>query len=215
MLKPKQEKINAGSVPVISKDTLRINAGSFVIDNAWVSFSGAVFKLRDYIDSVVVGNRTRFFKDRGYAVYLLICLDVNNGIQIIEGTHVKFTTLNAVPPPSSFSTIPLIGLILVQDGTRDVVYGYKPLEDKNIVYFSGTGNIINKNLKGVDGEDNPQYGFTGMYGFSGVGGHTGTQGDTGVIGVTGITPPSQSGATGYQGMTGIYWDINVPFDVLY
>ena len=214
MLKPKSEKITAGSIPFLSDDAIRISADSFIIDNAWVSFSGAVFQVRDYISSVVVGNRTRFFKDRDYAVFLLICLDPNNGIVVVEGTHVRFTTLAAVPPPKNFSYLPLIGLILVQDGTRDVITGFKPIKDENIVYFSGTGNIDDRNLKGITGANSLISGVTGMTGYTG---NRGLSGSTGYVGVTGNQGPQvvpERGRTGLMGMTGINWDIYVPFEVL-
>jgi hypothetical protein len=214
MLKPKSEKVTAGSVPTISNDTIRINSGSFVINNAWVSFSGTVFKIREYIASVVVGNRTRFFKDRNYAVYLLICLDPDNGITILEGTHVAFTTLSAVPPPQSFSALPLIGLILIQDGTRDVIYGYKPIKDENIIYFSGTGNILDRNLKGVKGDDSHTSGVTGLTGETGLRGFKGNMGSVGVTGYQGPPAIPKIGETGIKGMTGINWDIYVPFEIL-
>lgn len=214
MLKPKSEKISAGSIPVLSDDAVRINAGSFIIDNAWISFSGAVFKIRDYISKVVVGNRTRFFKDRNHAVYLLICLDPNNGITVSEGTHVKFTTLSAVPPPKTFSYLPLIGLILIQDGTRDVVYGFKPIKDENIIYFSGTGNIDDRNLKGITGVDSIISGETGITGYTGLRGFRGSTGYMGLMGHTGPIVFPRSGETGLKGMTGINWDIYVPFEVL-
>ena len=146
MLKSKSEKVCAGATPLLSKDSVRISSGSFIIDNVWISFAGTIFKVTNYISSVVVGNRTRFFKDRNYAVYLLVCLDPNNGITVIEGKHVLFTTLKAVPPPESFSALPLIGLILIQDGTRDLVTGFKPVNDENLIYFSATGNIVDKDL---------------------------------------------------------------------
>jgi len=214
MLKSKSEKISAGSVPLLSDDSVRISAGSFIINNAWISFSGTVFKIRDYIASVVVGNRLRFFKDRNYAVYLLICLDPNNGITVYEGNHVLFTTLSAVPPPETFSALPLIGLILIQDGTRDIIYGYKHIKDENIIFFSGIGNIIDRNLKGIVGENSIISGETGMIGITGL---RGFKGYTGYVGVTGCQGPSvnaRSGEMGLKGMTGINWDIYIPFEVL-
>jgi len=214
MLKQKLEKISAGSVPVLSADAVRINAGSFIIDNAWISFSGIVFKVREYIASVVVGNRTRFFKDRGYAVYLLICLDPNNGVTVKEGNHVLFTTLQAVPPPESFMALPLIGLVLTQDGTRDLSYGFKPVKDENIAYFSGTGNIVDKDLKGVHGEDSVLSGETGLMGVTGLFGKGGLTGLVGATGAIGPTINLKSGERGLQGMTGINWDIYIPFDVI-
>jgi hypothetical protein len=214
MLKQKSEKISAESIPILSNDAIRINAGSFVIDNAWINFSGTIFKIRDYITSVVVGNRTRFFKDRNYAVYLLICLDPNNGVTVLEGTHVLFTTLSAVPPPDTFTALPLIGLILVQDGTLDIIYGHKPVKNENIIFFSGTGNIADKNLKGIVGEDSIISGETGMIGITGL---RGFKGYTGYVGGTGSSGPlvnAKLGDKGLKGMTGINWDIYIPFDVL-
>lgn len=214
MLKSKSEKISAGSIPILSDDAIRINAGSFIINNAWISFSGTVIKVRDYIASVVVGNRTRFFKDRNYAVYLLVCLDPNNGVTVIEGNHVLFTTLSAVPPPISYSALPLVGLILIQDGTLDIIYGYKPVKDENIIHFSGTGNIIDRDLKGIPGDDSIIAGETGITGETGF---RGISGDTGYSGVTGHQGPAvvpKRGAMGLMGMTGINWDIYIPFEVL-
>lgn len=214
MLKTKSEKIYAEATPVLLYDAVRINAGSFIIDNAWVSFSGIIFKIRDYIASVVVGNRTRFFKDRNYAVYLLICLDPYNGVTVVEGKHVRFTTLASVPPPESFSYLPLIGLILIQDGTLDVIYGFKPIKNENIIYFSGSGNISEKDLKGIKGNGSVISGETGLTGVTGLRGYVG---DKGLMGITGATGPSVSarvGETGIKGMTGINWDIYVPFEIL-
>ena len=214
MLKPKSEKVSAGAVPTLSKDSVRINAGSFIIDNTWISFTGTIFKVKDYISSVVVGSRTRFFKDRNYAVYLLVCLDLNEGVTVIEGKHVLFTTLKAVPAPESFSALPLIGLILIQDGTRDLVYGFKPVKDENLIYFSATGNIIDKDVKGVVGEDSTTYGETGRRGETGIVGYRGITGRQGLTGYIGPTIGLVRGDTGLRGMTGINWDIYVPFDVL-
>lgn len=215
MLKPKSDKITAGSIPVYSDDSIRINAGSFVIDNTWISFKGAVIKIKDYISEVVVGERTRFFKDRNYSVYLLICLDINEGIKIIGGKHVKFSTLKAVPPPESFDSLPLIGLILVQDGTRDLVNGFKPITNENIIYFTGTGNVLDKDLKGISGDDSIISGETGFFGYTGINGLIGDDGITGNQGETGITPSGPTGEAGLKGMTGINWDIHVPFVILY
>lgn len=214
MIKSKSEKISAEAIPVLSDDSIRINAGSFVINNAWISFSGSVFKVIDYINSVVVGNRTRFFKDRNHAVYLLICLDPNEGITVIEGKHVPFTTLQAVPAPEIFSALPLIGVILVQDGSRDITYGFKPVSNENLVFFSGSGNIVDKNLKGIQGDDSLIYGETGLIGETGLHGIRGLTGLIGITGHQGITPEGRLGETGLVGMTGINWDIDIPFEVL-
>lgn len=214
MLKTKSEKISAGSIPIVSDDAVRINAGSFVIDNAWINFSGMIFKVRDYISSVLVGNRSRFFKDRNHAVYLLICLDPNTGITTVEGKHVPFTTLQAVPPPEVFYALPLIGLVLIQNGTSDINYGFKPIVDENIIYFSGSGNILDKNLKGIKGDDSIISGEPGSVGATGLRGNPGVTGYQGITGPAGIQSAARTGETGLQGMTGINWDIHIPFEVL-
>lgn len=214
MLKPKSDKISACSIPTYSDDSIRIKAGSFVIDNIWISFNGVIIKIKNYISEIVVGERTRFFKDRNYAVYLLICLDINEGIKIIEGKHVKFTTLKAVPPPESFNSLPLIGLILIQDGTRDLINGFKPISDENIIYFSGMGNILDKDFKGIPGDNSIVSGETGFIGYTGIDGSIGDIGETGNQGEIGITPLSPIGDGGLNGMTGINWNVHVPFDIL-
>jgi hypothetical protein len=100
---------------------------------------------------------------------------------------------------------------LVQDGSDDLNFGYIPLNDDNVLFFSGLGNIIEKNLQGLTGSDSVQIGMTGIGGMTGSVGTTGLVGYTGYIGVTGVTPPAQQGSTGVQGMTGINWDIHIPF----
>jgi len=215
MLKPKSEKISAGSILNFSEDAIRINSESFIIDNAWVSFSGTIFKIREYIKNVVVGNRTRFFKDRNYAVYLLICLDLNDGIKVVEGTQVPFSSFKAVPPPQTYDALPLIGLILVQDGTIDLNYGFNPIENDNINYFSGSGNIIDHDVKGVRGDSNDTFGETGQTGVTGLKGFRGSLGETGLIGSQGPTEIGEIGELGLHGMTGINWDIQIQFDRIF
>jgi len=215
MLQSNSDKIKASTVPNFSDDSVRIKAGSFVYDNKWINFSGTVFKVRDYITSVLVGTRTRFFKDRNYAVYLLIGLDPTQGIRVIEGQHVPFSTLQGVPPPDSYDFLPLVGVISIQDGTRDLNFGYLPLKNENIILFSGYGNILDKDLKGVQGDANYTYGETGLVGGTGLKGSTGNQGILGVTGQRGHTPTPQRGYTGIVGMTGISWNIHVPFEEFY
>jgi hypothetical protein len=207
----KDTKIKAGTTPNLSDDSVRINAGSFVIDNAWVDFSGTIFKVTDYITSVVIGNRTRFFKDRNYAVFLLVGLDPDQGIQVLEGTHVPFTTLQVVPAPTQYNFLPLVGVILRQDGTADLNFGYLPLKNENIVSFSGYGNILDKDLKGITGSDSTVLGDTGLPGCTGPLGPTGIPGAVGSTGMPGPTPPPPQGYTGLEGMTGVQWNINIPF----
>lgn len=211
MIKSSTNKIKATTNPNISDDMVKLRATSFVINNKWVNFNGLVFKIRDYINNAVRSPRTRFFTDRGYAVYLLVGFDETTGISIIEGTQVKFSTLDAVPPPVTFEFLPLIGVILIQDGSSDLNFGYIPLNDGNVQFFSGLGNIIEKNLQGPTGTDNPQLGATGQEGMTGIEGYRGKMGDTGYRGVTGIISAAQRGLTGIQGMTGINWDIHIPF----
>jgi hypothetical protein len=214
MLKSKSEKIYTGIVSISNNDTIRINAGSFIINNTWISFSGSTFNIREYISSVMVGNRVRFFKDRNYAVYLLICLDPIEGITVVEGTNVNFTTIQAVPVPEVFNALPLIGLVLIQDGTRDIIYGYKLIRNENIFHFSGMGNILDRNLKGAVGDSSYIYGNTGLQGSTGMEGYMGITGRIGVTGSVGPNIDAMAGVTGLIGMTGINWDINVPFDIL-
>jgi hypothetical protein len=212
MLKSKEDKIGAGVIPHFSDDSVRIQAGSFVFDNKWINFNGAIFKVTDYITSVLVGNRTRFFKDRNYAVFILVGLDPQVGLVAAEGRHVLFTTLQATPAPVSYSFLPLVGIVLLQDGSRDLNYGYLPLKDENVFFMSGYGNIIDKNLKGDIGDDSVVCGETGLTGFTGLEGHTGLSGLLGATGYVGPTQTPQQGATGLMGMTGINWDIFIPFE---
>jgi len=212
MLKPKNNKIKGVTVPNYSDDSVKIESGSIIIDNKWVSYKGTLFRLSSYINTVIKGSRTRFFKDRNFAVYLLIGIDVNEGITVIEGTHVPFTTMQAVPRPVGFTIAPLVGVIAIQDGSSDLVYGYKPLENENIQFFSGSGNIIKKNLKGAQGEPSTTYGETGIVGETGIPGIVGETGFIGVTGLVGPVIPGNQGVTGFPGMTGISWDIDIPFE---
>jgi len=215
MLRSNEDKIKTGVVPNFSDDSVRIQAGSFVYDNKWINFNGYVFVASNYITSVLVGSRTRFFKDRNYAVYLLVGIDPVQGLRVAEGTHVLFTTLQAVPPPVSYDFLPLIGVILIQDGTKDLNYGYIPLKNENIQPLSGFGNILDKNIKGDVGDGSVAYGETGFVGYTGLMGYTGLEGYTGAAGYTGPTPTPLVGETGIGGMTGINWGIHIPFEIFY
>ena len=212
MFKPNENKIKASTAPSFSDDSVRINAGSFVYDNKWINFNGSIFVVRDYITSVLKGNRARFFKDRNYAVFILVGLDPDKGISVAEGTHVLFSTLQAIPPPESFSFLPLVGVILLQNGSRDLNYGYVPLKNENIVFFSGYGNVVDRNLKGDSGEDSYVYGETGLVGETGMRGFFGDKGATGALGTIGPTLSPLQGYTGLGGMTGISWSIHIPFE---
>lgn len=212
MLKSKKNTINASVKPTISKGTVRINAGFFVFDNNWINFRGKLFKLDEYIGRVLSPPRTRFFNDRNYAFYLVIGLDKNGELTYLEGNQVKFSSIKSVPVPSVIDVIPLVGLIVIQDGSRDLNFGYKPLNDSNVIFFSGAGNVLDKDQKGIQGEANNSYGFTGLMGETGIVGEQGVKGSMGQTGITGPTIYGDRGETGTKGMTGINWNIHIPFE---
>ncbi|TRZ49366.1 MAG: collagen-like protein [Dehalococcoidia bacterium] len=211
MLNLNKKTIEVKTVPNVSSDSVRIKAGSFVIDNKWINFNGTLFKINDYITKAVQSPRTRFFKNRNNAVFLLIGIDADEGLKVIEGQHVKFSTIQAVPPPEVYNILPLIGLVLIQDGTRDLNFGYKPLSEPNIISFSGSGNIIDKNKQGETGAISPMLGDTGLAGETGTIGDLGPTGIIGATGQRGHTKEPAQGVTGLKGPTGINWDVNIPF----
>lgn len=211
MLKSKKNVIKAKTNRSIKDDTIKIRAGSFVFENNWINFKGSIFSVKDYIADSLVPPRTRFFNNRNYAFYLIIGLDKNGELTYLEGDQVEYTTIKAIPVPSAYSIIPLVGIIFIQDGSRDLNNGYKPLNDKNVILFSGTGNVLDKNQKGPEGSSSLMHGSTGLLGLIGA---TGIQGVKGNIGVTGTKGPSvlgDEGSTGFKGMTGINWNIHIPF----
>ena len=201
--------------PSISSDAVSVNAGSIVYDNTWFSYNPFLFHVNDYIKSVVRAPRSRFFLDRSHAAFLLVGIDINTGVRVIEGKHVRYTSMGAVPPPVSYDLLPLFGLILVQDGSTDLVYGYKPIEASNIVLFSGYGNILDKDLVGLSGANSSICGETGLRGGTGVVGETGGQGTTGLRGYTGPIVFGPQGYTGLQGITGVSWEIHIPFETFF
>jgi hypothetical protein len=105
-----------------------------------------------------------------------------------------------------------LAVVLIQDGSADVNFGYRPLKVENIIYFSGAGNIVNGNLPGPTGIDSLVAGDTGLPGAGGSTGPKGPEGKTGLTGAEGVTPEFLPGATGLQGMTGIQWEIHIPFE---
>lgn len=210
MLKPKTGLVAASATPNYSDDSIRIEAGSVVVDNNWINYDAVLFRLTEYISSVVRPPRTRFFQNRNFAVYLLIGLDVNEGIRVAEGRHVPFTTVRAVPRPFGYDFIPLLGVVTVQDGSNDLVNGYLPLRNDYLELFNGAGNVIDYRLKGITGVDCDVIGETGAQGYTGPQGNTGATGFAGPQGFTGVLVDAPQGATGVQGMTGINWQINVP-----
>jgi hypothetical protein len=213
MIENKINKINVKSNIELSEDSVKINSKSFVIDNTWISFSGTIFKIKEYISNVLKGDRRKFFKDRNYAVCLLVCLDPIEGIIVIEGKQVPYVSINAVPIPK-FNALPLVGIVIIQDGTTDLNYGIKPIKNENLILFSSLGNILDKNKEGEKGEDSILLGETGLQGYTGYKGEQGITGYIGITGQKGCTPIGIQGCTGLQGPTGINWDIYIPFDVL-
>ena len=112
--------LNDSQLTVIVKDNiLKISSTSFVYENYWLSFHGAVFKVIDYISESITENRTRFFQNRDYAVFLLIGLDKLGNLTVVEGTQVKYNgVVEQVPLPVTFSIMPLVGLVVIQDGSN-------------------------------------------------------------------------------------------------
>lgn len=216
MLKPKKNIFRAKSQKNLEKGSIVIDAGSLVYDNQWISYQGTVFSVQNYINNVVNGTtRRRFFNKHNYAIQLLIGIDKSGALQVREGTQVLFTTKSSIPIPATFNIIPLLSVALIQDGSNDLNTGFKPINDSNITFFSGTGNVIDKNLKG---EESPHRGITGFQGAQGETGLKGLQGETGTEGVMGITGEkgySETGPKGVQGMTGINWTIHVPFEIFF
>lgn len=212
MLKHNSSTIQSNSYDNKISGSVRIKAGSFVIDNQWVSYDNYLFKLDSYIKSAISTNRPYFFKNRSNALYLIVALSLKDGIKIIEGEQVKYTTRDSVPLPGTIGVIPLVGIIVRQDGTNDLNYGYIPILDSDIKFFSGTGNIENKNLVGITGMNNTSSGITGIQGTRGATGFSGVTGIEGDFGITGSTGAMIQGETGVQGMTGISWDVHLPFE---
>lgn len=214
MLKHNNSTIKSNSLDNMISGAVRIKAGSFVIDNKWVSYDSYLFKIGDYVRSVITANRPNFFTNRSNALYLVVSLSLNEGIKIIEGTQVGYTIREAVPLPQILGNIPLVGIILRQDGTNNLRDGFIPVTDDDIKFFSGTGNIENRNLPGVQGRDNTTQGLTGLQGGMGTLGSIGVTGLLGEMGITGVIGSEDiQGETGIRGFTGISWDVHLPFNL--
>ena len=216
MIKPNSDVFRVKTQKNIDTGTIVIDAGSVVIDNKWISYQGTTFSAQSYINSVVDGTtRVRFFKKRIYALKLMFGIDRSGSIQVVEGAQILYTTKSSVPAPVSYDIVPIATVLMVQDGSSDMVSGYKPLDNSNVTFFSGTGNVVQKNKKGIDGTvqgiTGPQglQGLTGIVGLRGLTGLRGEQGETGVIG-QGITGPQ-----GEQGSTGINWSVHIPFEFFF
>lgn len=216
MIKPQPNVIRAKAKESISKGTVVIDSGSFVYDNKWISYQGTVFDVFRYIDSVVDGvSRTRFFNNRNYALQLLVGIDQVGSLNVVEGEQIEYSTKSSVPIPSTFNMIPIVSILMVQDGSSDVVYGFKPLDDSKITFFSGAGNVIDKNKIGKSSDDSGITGLVGGIGYTGIEGSVGSTGMQGFLGLTGPEGWATTGSDGVRGMTGINWDIHIPFEVFF
>lgn len=216
MLKNRDNVFRARAQGNIDKGTVVIDAGSLVYDNQWISYQGTVFNARRYIDSVVDGtNRRRFFQNRGYAVQIIVGIDKSGAIQILEGNQVLYTTKDSTPIPATFGIIPLVSILMIQDGSSDMNYGFRPLSDNNVTYFSGAGNVTDRNRPGAASDENGPTGYVGIEGITGLRGSDGLTGQEGDLGITGPVGWAETGMQGAVGMTGINWAIHVPFDVFF
>jgi hypothetical protein len=213
MLKSKDSSVNARIQKNITEDSVILNAGSLIYDNKWVDYSGTVFNVKSYLRGLITDQRLRFFTNTNYAAYLLLGIDINGSLSVIEGTQILYTSKGSVPVPLVYDIIPLVGIVVVQDGSTNLIDGIKPLNENYVVFYSGMGNVLEKNLVGQIGLDSVIRGDTGVCGetgFSGVSGLTGAVGDIGITGDLGL---GITGPQGAQGMTGINWDVQVKFDV--
>jgi hypothetical protein len=210
MLKPRDSLIGGKKVRGVTDDTINIGSGSVVFDNKWLTYKSINYKISDYIKEVVVSPRIRFFTNRNYAVMLIVGIDNLGTVKTLEGSQVKFSTNDGVPAPQTYDTIPLIGIILKQDGSNDL-NAFKAVSNTDLVQFSGMGNIKEKNIVGSQGATGVEVGYTGPEGDSGLIGLTGLVGTTGLYGETGLTGFGSQGATGANGLTGVNWTIHFLF----
>ena len=164
--------------------------------------------------NTINNQRARFFTDVNYAVYLVLGIDVTGALNVIEGEQVPYTTLSSVPIPSAFDMAPIAGIVVIQDGSTNLIDGIKPISDNNVLFYSGMGNVVDKNKKGEAGLDSNVLGATGLLGETGFIGSDGITGKQGLIGITGPIGFGVTGAQGSQGLTGINWDIEILFNVL-
>jgi hypothetical protein len=214
MLKTNSNTIKSNSQDATISGAVKVTAGSMVIDNQWISYDNYIFRIKEYIQKTGTAYRPTFFKNRSYAVRLILALNIKEGIKVLESTQVQYTTREAVPLPEAIDDIPLVGIVLRQDGTNDLNMGFIPVTDKDLSFFSGTGNIIDKNLVGITGMEGMYQGLTGMQGDQGATGSIGDKGFLGTEGATGLDGEDIQGATGLRGMTGISWDTHLPFSVI-
>lgn len=214
MLNNKNNTFNVRVQNNATDDMIVVDAGSLVIDNKWIDFKGILFNIQQYLRDAVTGNRIRFFTNVNYAEYLVLGIDVTGALVVLEGTQVPYTTLASVPIPPVFNMVPIAGVVVIQDGSTNLIDGIKPITNSNVIFYSGMGNTLDKNQRGVVGVYSELTGDTGPCGetgYPGIDGDTGLQGDIGDTGQIGF---GITGLQGPQGMTGINWDIDVVFDIL-
>jgi hypothetical protein len=215
MLKSKNTVVTAKVQKNFTDYSVIINAGSLVIENKWIDYSGTFFNVQQYLRNAITTQRVRFFNYAGYACYLVVGIDVNGALSVIEGTQALFTTSESVPRPAIFNIVPLVGIIVIQDGSSNLIDGIKPLDESNVIFYSGMGNVLDKNLVGPEGVNSLITGETGTQGETGFQGLPGLTGPIGDMGITGDDGLGITGLIGPQGMTGLNWDVQVMFDVLF
>lgn len=196
-----------------SDNKIRIESGSFVYENKWVNYKSKIFNLNDYVKEKL-RERDSFFNNRGYALYLVIGLNFYGKLSIEEGVQVPFKLKESIPAPK-IKNIPLVGLILVQNGSEDLNYGFNPIENGDLVEYSGFGNILEKNLSGITGPLSLSIGERGLQGVTGQSGVTGELGLTGLQGIQGPVGRFFVGSTGVKGIQGLNYnsDYNTGLDL--
>lgn len=214
MLNTKNNTLNVRVQKNTTDDTVIIDVGSLVVDNSWIDFKGLLFNVQQYLRNAVTGQRIRFFTDVNYAAYLVLGIDVTGALTVTEGAQVPYTTLSSVPIPPVFNSVPIAGIVVIQDGTTNLTDAIKPISDSNVLFYSGMGNTFDKNQKGIAGLDSNILGDTGVVGETGFVGVDGLTGLPGEIGITGLIGFGITGSQGPQGLTGINWDIEIPFNIL-
>lgn len=214
MLRTRNNTIGARVQKNYTDDSVIISPGSLIYDNKWIDYGGSFFNVKEYLRSLITNQRIRFFKNINYATYLMIGIDATGSLAVTEGEQVLYITLKSVPIPRVFDMIPLVGIVVIQDGSTNLIDGIKPLNDNNVIFYSGMGNVLDKNIVGQAGFDSNILGETGIPGETGLIGDVGITGPIGGRGITGYAGLGVTGYQGAQGMTGINWDVQVLFNIL-
>lgn len=214
MLRTRNNTIGARVQKNYTDDSVIISPGSLIFDNKWIDYNGSFFNVKEYLRSLITDQRVRFFKNINYAAYLMVGIDATGSLAVTEGEQIQYTTLKSVPVPRVFDMIPLVGIVVIQDGSTNLIDGIKPLNENNVIFYSGMGNVLDKNLIGQAGLDSNILGETGIPGETGLIGDMGITGPIGDMGNTGYAGLGVTGFQGAQGMTGINWDVQVLFNIL-